>query len=328
VAVNGSDFEVSFNGTPIVSGTDPDLVAGRKVGVQSWAQVSDTDENPDPPFWGTEVESIAVTQAGSTLYSQSFAARPVPWRQLVMRNRAATPATSEALGNFGQHFSRPWIYQQSNGFLNATQTNTDFIGPAVAIDPDSEGFFDYEMRVRIGAADNDGVGVLVRVQDNTTFYRINFTNEAMGAGTIRAPRGLSVQKVRDGEWTELFRDDQENPLFVYTPAAEGTTPDTEGFPMFDLSVKAVGDTLAIQVIDHLGNVIDYPLITDPDLPMRRGTVGLATWGTDDVYYTNYGGVPGPLVTLIPEPAAAGVLALAAGAVLLRRSRRSRSATRG
>ena len=326
VAVTGTTYEVSFNGTPIISGSDADLAAGRKIGVQSWAQVSDTDVNPDPPFWGTEVDSVRVTQGASTLYSQSFGNRPVPWRQLVMTNAAGTStagtASNEALGNFGQHYSRPWVYQQSNGFVNATQNNVDFIGPAVVVDaPGSVNFSDYDMRVRIGAADNDGVGVLVRVQDDDSFYRINFTSEAIGAGTTRAPRGLSVQKVQDGVWTELFRDDQQSPLFVYTPAAEGTTPDTAGFPMFDLSVKAVGNTLDIEVIDHLGNVIDYPLITDADNPLLTGTVGLATWGTDDTYYTSYSGQPGALVTLIPEPSAAALVLLSAG--LLLRRRRSR-----
>src|SRR5688572_16206780 len=83
VAVDGSNYQVSFDGTPIVSGSDADLAAGRKVGVQSWAQVSDTDETPDPPFWGTEVERISVSQGASTLFDQTFAARPVRWRQLV-----------------------------------------------------------------------------------------------------------------------------------------------------------------------------------------------------------------------------------------------------
>jgi hypothetical protein len=324
VAVDGTNYTVLFNDTPVVSGTDPDLAAGRKVGFQSWAQLSDTDVNPDPPFWGSEFESISVRQGAQTLYSESFGRRPVAWRQLVMTNFAGvstlTTASQEDVGNFGLKLDRPWIHQQSNGFENATFNNTDFIGPAVVIDEaGSEAFRDYEMRVRIGAADNDGVGVLVRVsEDDDSFYRVNFASEGLGTGgATRAPRGLSVQKVLDGVWTELFRDDQDNPLFVYTPGAVGTSPDSAGFPMFDLSVKAVENTLSIQVIDHLGNVIDYPLIVDADSPLLTGTVGLATWGTDNVYYTYYGGTPGPLLTAIPEPSAA-VLALAMAALLARR----------
>ena len=326
VAVNGSSYEVFFNGQSVVSGTDPDLAAGRKVGFQSWAQLSDTDVTPDPPFWGTEVDSVSVTQGAKTLYTQSFGSRPVAWRQLVMTNAAGvstlTTPSQEDVGNFGLHLSRPWIHQQSNGFENATFNNTDFIGPAVVVnEPGSAAFSDYEMQVRIGAADNDGVGVLVRVQDDDSFYRVNFASEGLGTGgAARAPRGLSVQKVVDGVWTELFRDDQDNPLFVYNVNAPGTNPDIDMWVSFDLSVKAVGNTLAVQVIDQLGNVIDYPLIVDTDNPLLTGTVGLATWGTENVYYTYYGGEAGsPLLTLIPEPSA-GALALVAGAALLGRRR--------
>jgi hypothetical protein len=123
-------------------------------------------------------------------------------------------------------------------------------------------------------------------------------------------------------WTELFRDSQDAPLFLYTPAAAGGTPSTAGFPMFDLSVQAVGNTLDIKVIDHLGNVIDYPLIVDNDNPLLTGTVGLATWASENAYYMNYGGTPGPLVTVVPEPAVAA-LALAVLLGLGRRSRASR-----
>ena len=193
--------------------------------------------------------------------------------------------------------------------------------PAVVVDQaGSDAFSDYEMRVRLGAVDNDGLGVLVRVQDDSSFYRINFTNEALGTNSaqLRAPQGLSVQKVQNGQWTELFRDDQTNPLFVHTV---GPVDSSTGLPpMFDLSVKAVGNTLDIQVIDALGNVIDYPLITDNSSPLLTGTVGLTSWGSENVFFTGYGGQAGPLVVAIPEPAT--LLLAAAGGVAMRRRRRN------
>ena len=60
--------------------------------------------------------------------------------------------------------NKPWIHQASNGFENATAVapNVDFIGPAIVVDePGSTALSDYEMKVRLGAADNDGIGVLV-----------------------------------------------------------------------------------------------------------------------------------------------------------------------
>ena len=327
VAVTGTNYEVFFNGGSIVNGTDPDLASGRKIGIQSWAQQSDL--GTVTPFWGTEVESISVSQGANVLFSQSFAARAVRWRPLVMTNAAGingltTGTTRETLGNFGQDINDTWIFQHSNGFLNATFANTDFIGPGVVVDePGSLAFSNYELRTRLGTLDNDGIGVLLRVQDDNNFYRITFTNEATGAAGTRAPRGMSVQKVRNGVWTELYRDDSA-PLFVYTPGPAGTNPST-GLEMFDLTARAIGNTLTIEVIDSLGNITSYPAITDTTDPLLTGSVGLHTWGTDNVYYTSYGGQGGPLLVVIPEPSATllgMVAALIAVAAQRRRDRAS------
>jgi hypothetical protein len=325
VVVDGTNWQVLFDNTPVVNGTDPDLVAGRKVGVQSWAQQSDVAAVT--PFWGTEVESLRVTQGANTLYDQSFAARPVRWRQVVMPNAAGvttmTTASRDDVGNYGLDVNRPWVLQHSNGFENATTgaANVDFIGPAVVVDePGSTSLSDYEMRVRLGAADNDGIGVLVRVQDDDSFYRVNFSSEAMGTAGTRAPQGMSVQKVKDGVWSELFRDDQVAPLFVYTPGTAGQTPDS-GLPVFDLLVRAEGNALSIRVIEDpegVARIIDYPVITDLNDPLLSGTVGLFNWGTENAYYMNYGGDPGPLVTVVPEPGA--LLVFGAVGALIRRRR--------
>jgi hypothetical protein len=215
-------------------------------------------------------------------------------------NALTAGTTKEVLGNFGLDVNDPWILQHSNGFLNATFGNTDFIGPGIVIDePGSVAFSDYEMRARLGTTDNDGIGILLRVQDDNNFYRITFTNEGTGAAGTRAPTGMSVHKVRNGIWSELYRDDNA-PLFVYSQGIVGANPST-GLPMFDLSARAVGNTLTIQVIDSFGTIINYPVITDTTDPLLTGSVGLQTWGTDNVYYTSYGGQPGPLLIGIPEP---------------------------
>jgi hypothetical protein len=328
VAVNGTNWDVLFNNVSIISGTDAALVADRKIGIQSWAQQSDTDENPDPPFWGTEVESISVTQGASTLFSETFNSRPVSWRQVVMTNATGTvntgnTATKQDLGNFGRSMNAPWIHQDSNGFVNATVNNTDFIGPAIAVnDAGATSLSDYEMKVRIGAGDNDGLGVLVRVQDDNNFYRVTLTSEALPTGnTARSPQGLSVQKVQGGVWSELFRE--TTPAYIYPFSATNSFPTTAGFQWFDLSVRAIGNTLEIQIIDHLGNPVytNPVIVTDNSSPLLTGSVGFHTWGTEDVFYTNYGGIAGePLVVEIPEPTTVGLLMLAAITSLLRRHR--------
>jgi hypothetical protein len=329
VVVNGSSYDLQVNGASIYSGMDADLVTGRKIGFQSWAQLSDTDENPDPLFYGTEIESATVTSGGNTLFSESFAARPQKWRQVVMSNSAgdtATSATKGDLGNFGIGVNNPWVFQNSNGFRNATGGSVDFIGPGVAIDdPGVTNLSDYKMQVRLGTNDDDGLGVLVRVQDDDNFYRVTFAKQAVDAGGTRAPSGLSVQKVRNGVWTELFRDNQTTPLFVYPQAAANTNPSTAGFPTFDLTVLVIGNTLDIQVIDNLGNVINYPLIVDSANPLLAGSVGFHTWGQGDnggAYYMAYGGQSTPLLVAIPEPGT-WLLAIAGAAAMAHRRRSSR-----
>jgi hypothetical protein len=315
VAVTGSNYEIFFNGTSVGTGTDTDLVANRKVGLQSWAELADAAAVT--PFWGAEFESVSVKDNTGTLFSQTLAS-PIKWRNLLMKNTANVTGTTgttsrETLGNFGLSVDHNWVYQQTNGFLNATATtpNIDAIGPGVVVDElGATSFTDYEMKLRIGTIDNDPLGVLVRVQDDNNFYRILFHNDPTAIGTTRPPRGMSVQKVRNGVWTELYRDDQAMIPFVPTPATAGTTPDTVGFPMFDLKVSAVGNVLAVQVTDHLGVITSYPLITDAVDPLLSGSVGLTTWGDTDAYYMNYGGVSGPFLIEIPEPASAGLLILA------------------
>ena len=300
VAVNGTTYEVFFNGASVASGSDAALAAGRKVGVQSWAQQSHIASVT--PFLGTEIETFKVTQGAATLYNESFDRRPVQWRQVVMTNASGVSGntagvTKEVLGNFGMGMGNAWIHQDSNGNLTATTSNIDFIGPAVAVNqPGSASFTNYQMQVRMGAADNDGMGVLVRVQDDNNFYRITFTNDITGPGPTRAPRGMSVQKVRNGVWSELYRDDGSSPLFVPDVATPGTTPASPGFPMFDLTVGAVGNALQIQVRNQAGQVIRYPVIIDNSDPILSGTVGFHTWGNEDTYYMSHGGLDQPLLT--------------------------------
>jgi hypothetical protein len=70
--------------------------------------------------------------------------------------------------------------------------------------------------------------------------------------------------------------------------------------MFDLSARAEGSMLTIEVIDSLGTVFHYPVIIDGIDPLMTGSVGLQTWGTDTVYYTGYGGQSGPLWSRFPS----------------------------
>ena len=56
------------------------------------------------------------------------------------------------------------------------------------------------------------------------------------------------------------------------------------YPFWDLKVGVVGDTIKVQVKDEANNVYNYPLIQDTTTPILTGTVGLTTWGTEDVFW--------------------------------------------
>ena len=242
---------------------------------------------------------------------------------------ADAAVSGDEAGNFGLGLNGQWIHQRSNGFVYATTTglnpapNVDFIGPAIVVDsPGSTSYTDYEMKVRIGATDDDGLGVLVRVQDDDNFYRINFARQSMADANplnSRAPQGLSIQKVQNGVWSEIFRDDQNSPLFIYQ---NGPGNPNTPMPKFDLSVKMIGNTFGIQVIDDGGTVIDYPLIADNSgTPLLSGTVGLTTWGTENDYWSGYGGNPdSPFLVEIPEPTTVclALIAVLGGCLLKRR----------
>ena len=326
-------YRVLFDGVEIVSGQEPDLVSDRKIGLQSWAQTEDSN-NPLARWWGAEFETVRVTDSTGTLFNQSFAYGNYAWRNVVMTNGSGRKVLTagvnrELYGSFGVDVDDPWILQDTNGFLfgssatgpNVLDLNSDFIGPGVVIDePGSGSWANYELKTRIGSTDNDGLGVLVRVQDDNNFYRISFAAEGLGTDPLqpRAPRGLSVQKVREGVWSELFRENQSNVQFVYTdnsfPAVD---PRHTGFEAFDLSVKAIGNALYVQVTDHLGNVYNYDPIVDTDNPLLTGTAGLHTWGSPGVFFMEYGGTGSgnAFITYIPEPTTA-MLAGLAGLILV------------
>jgi hypothetical protein len=325
VAVDGPNYSVSVagvnGGAPLAMGSDAALMPG-KVGIQSWGQ---RNRLTTSRWWGTEVESVSVSDNTGTLYSGNFTNMPVEWRELYMANSAglrtnsAATANGDDIGHFGADFRNGWIYDRTNGFEWATQTkpNVDFLGPAVVVDdPGATNLSDYQMRVRMGAVDNDGIGLLVRVQDDDNFYRIHFANETMTATNAweRAPQGLSVQKVRNGVWTELFRDDQLGPpMFIYNDSGAAADTPGNGLPVFDVDVTMIGNQMYVTVIadpDGAATVISYPVIIDAVDPLLTGSVGFTKWGNEYTYFLPYGGQPGPLLTEVPEPSTVALVILA------------------
>ncbi|NLE39373.1 MAG: PEP-CTERM sorting domain-containing protein, partial [Pirellulaceae bacterium] len=280
-------------------------------GVQSWAQYQGGGSSR---YRGTEVESVTVTSDTFNKTHTFPGAIATNWRHLIMTDANGLMASgSDDYGNFRQAFTTGTISDDSNSYQWATTTapNVDFVGQAVVVDePGAVSWTDYEMTVRVSCIDDEGPGVLVRVQDDNTFYRINFATEPLagnnGAYTYqRSPQGMSIQKCVDGGegnppvWTELFHDDQDDPAFLYTAGQE-----------FDLKVTVVGNAITVSVIDDpdgTPNVIDYdPVYDDKGTPILSGSVALTNWGGGAAglgpVFSAYGGIEGhALLTYVPEP---------------------------
>lgn len=318
VDVDGANWAVSVDGVSILSGSDSSLAAG-KVGLQSWYQKNAGTANAK---FGVEANQVSVSDASGTLFQDSFTANlPVKWRSMTTTTNSTggTLTGINALGGFRQNFRSGTISDDANGYTWATSTtpNIDFLSPSIVVDEaGSTSLTDYEMKVRLSNTDNDGIGVLVRVLDDKTFYRINFTAEADATtGNLyeRAPTGMSIQKCLNGVWTELYRDDPTSAdLWRYAP---------DGTP-FDLTVRADGDQLFVQVVDNPDGtavVKTYPIITDTNNPILAGSVGFSSWGNSGAAFSRYGGLEGtPLLIAIPEPASCMLACGLLGLALLRR----------
>ncbi|MCO6046185.1 PEP-CTERM sorting domain-containing protein [Aeoliella sp. ICT_H6.2] len=311
VDVDGANWTISVDGNEVLSGSDADLQPG-SYGVQSWAQ---REGGPGDRYYGTAVESIAVSSSVLNKTTTFADAIPVNWRPLMMTNAEGNQGTGvDDFGNFRQDFRDGTIRDDTNGYEWATPTapNVDFIGPGVVLDePGSDDLTNYEMNVRMESGDNDGIGLLLRATGEESFYRINFAAEPMDSEGERAPQGMSIQKFDNGIWSELYRDDQDDPSFVYSHEVP-----------FDVRVAATGNSIKVWVVDDpdgAATTINYPAVIDSSDPLLSGSVGFTNWGNgtidNGVVYSAYGGGGTSFLVAVPEPGTVILLSLAGGLLL-------------
>lgn len=146
-------------------------------------------------------------------------------------------------------------------------TNTGDFTPYVLIQDGYTSPSDYTVDARMYTSDDDGFGVVFGC-------RVNFSNEGLSTANSRAPSGMSIQKVVDGVWTELYRDDQGDVPFVYSLDQP-----------FDVFVRAHGNTLRVEVIkDPDGAAIKhyYSLVVDGTDPHLTGSVAFTNWGSGNI----------------------------------------------
>lgn len=210
------------------------------------------------------------------------------------------PIWSLALGANGAHGT---LHENSDAFGgNDADGQVDFAAPSLVAG--STTWSNYVMTARILPADDDGHGMLLRYRDERNFVRIALRNQASGTGPRK---GLSVQRVEEGVWSEVFFEES----VTFDPVAN--TP-------YDLTAVVVDGRLQVQVVaDPLGaaRLYDYGPF-DLGAALRTGQVGLFSWGMsrtefDFVRVHGIDGVPLQVTSAFgaPEPAV-GLHGYAAG----------------
>jgi len=234
--------------------------AGGRVGLMQWGQsgtavrgfrILDPILTPgplagDPNALGDWTPVITVRGDGSGLDAST--------------GNGGIPIWSLALGPNGAYGT---LHENSDSFGGNTADGVvDFpAGAVVAGDPT---WSNYLVTARLIPADDDGQGILVRYRDAQNFCRIALRAQNSTAG-VRP--GLSIQKVVDSVWEEVFHED--TPAFVPT----ANVP-------YDITAVIVGNRLQVQVIANpLGSAHTYAYGPfDLSAPMlATGRIGIFSW---------------------------------------------------
>ena len=218
----------------------------------------------------------------------------------------ANPTRSNLAGVWVQKLQTMTIEQADNENLpdGSGKPGVEFQGPQLV--RGDAAWTDYTWEAVIDTHDDDGIGLLFRFQDERNFYRLNFEDERNGTETevpppasVRPPRGISVQKVVNGVWSEIFRDTDDtypgdndlDPMagFKYFHGGLAGTPPTPqdaGYRIWRARLICTGNTFRLEIdgIDDTGMYGDWPnfyaaTFTDgaPDA-LLHGKVGIHAWG--------------------------------------------------
>ncbi|MBI4659138.1 MAG: hypothetical protein HY735_09875 [Verrucomicrobia bacterium] len=123
----------------------------------------------------------------------------------------------------------------------------------------------YVMTARIIPADDDGHGILLRYKDEKNFFRVVLRSQDSPTGPAK---GLSIQKVVNGVWEEVYRD---NPV-KYDPLAN--VP-------YDLTAAVFGNRLQILLVGNptgASQSFSYGPFDITGATVPNGKVGFFSWG--------------------------------------------------
>lgn len=144
-----------------------------------------------------------------------------------------------------------WLHQRSNIWGR----RGDFIGRwyGTMLVAGFASWRDYAFTVKAKANDNDGFGVVFRLQDGEHFYRLLLINDGMSGGPL-----ARLDKREGADYTELWSTQR-----TYKQGAE-----------LQIEVTAEGD--------HLSGKLDgQPLFDVRDTAYRSGKVGLFCYAQND-----------------------------------------------
>jgi hypothetical protein len=189
------------------------------------------------------------------------------------------PIWSLALGQNGAFGT---LHENSDALAgNDPEGQIDF--PAASVVAGDVTWSNYVFTARIIPADDDGHGILFRYQDNQNFYRVALRAQSSATGVRE---GLSIQKVANGVWEEIYFDD---PVRFDPP---NNVP-------YDITAVIIGDRLQVLVVaDPNGTAQRYNYgpfdLTGDTVP--AGRIGLFSWAmarTEFDFVTVHGieGVP-------------------------------------
>lgn len=196
------------------------------------------------------------------------------------------PTRSQMAGMWLQKLGTGAIEMSENASMNdgVNAIGIEFQGPRLV--RGDAAWTDYTWETVIEALDNDGIGVLFRYQDEKNYYRLTFQSEVLTSfGAV--PAGITLQRVVDGVYSELFRD--IDPTKSGDNGADATAgfiysapQSTLGYQIWRPRVVAVGGTFRIEIDAILTDGTEFPnyytaTVTDP-APLTHGKVGIHTWG--------------------------------------------------
>lgn len=137
----------------------------------------------------------------------------------------------------------------------------DFTGPTLVAG--DETWSNYVVATRVLPGDDDAHGILLRFLDPTNYCRVALRAQDSALGP---PRGLSVQKVVNGSFAEVFREN----TVLYTPA-----PNVP----YEMVAEVAGESLAVTLVANPespdARTFTYGPWTISGLP--NGKVGLFSW---------------------------------------------------